>query len=88
MLFIAITHLLFPHDYVVDSLIAAATIRGRCLYISFDMYVGADTTVISDFFVGKIFSFLEESPEIIYANIFIHIIIFIHALACKLFSSN
>ena len=34
MLFIAITQLLFTHDYIVDSLIAADTIRGQRLFRS------------------------------------------------------
>ena len=38
MLFLAITHLLFTHDYVVDSLIAAAPIRGRCSFHSTCIY--------------------------------------------------
>ena len=39
MLFISISNLLFTLDCVLDSLVAAATIRGG-VFISFDKYVG------------------------------------------------
>ena len=49
MLFISITILLLTHDYVVDSLTAAA-------FFSFDMYVGTATIQKRRLFEGGVFS--------------------------------
>ena len=55
MFLIAVACLLFTHDYVVDSLIAAAAIRGRRLFLS-------TCTLVWLLFTGGVYSRAVSFP--------------------------
>ena len=90
MLFIAITHLLCTHDYVVDSLIAAATIQGwrlfhlTCTLVRLLFKAGVYLRVVSfqgNMVIQKLYGIYERSAHQMTA-LLSEIIIFLVGTAC------